>query len=201
MAKIFDRLLLKGIKSGQAPAKTDEARQWYRNQAKKFTRRGAFDTEKLQKESASQAVSKIKLGNLYLFTYSAKHAATLPYFDRFPLIFPIGLAKGGFMGINLHYLPPMLRAKLMDALYEVTNNERYDETTRIKISYNILNSATKFSMFKPTIKHYLSSHVKSRFIYIAPAEWDIALFLPMANFGGVSKNKVYADSRKIIRGG
>jgi len=200
MAQVFDKILLRGIKSGKAPAKTSEAREWYRTQAKKVGKSGVLDGDKIIKESPSQAVDKIKLGNLYLFTYDAKHAATLPYFDRFPLIFPIGLAKGGFLGINLHYLPPMLRAKLMDALYTVTNNENYDESTRVKITYNILNSAAKFNMFKPTIKHYLYTQLRSRFIYISPAEWDIALFLPMADFGGVTKQRVYADSRKIIRG-
>jgi len=197
---VFDRLLLRGIKNGQVPARSEAARTWYRNAAKRVGRTGLLDANKIMKESPSQAVNKITLGNLYMFSYSAKHAATLPYFDRFPLIFPIGLAKGGFLGINLHYLPPMLRAKLMDALYTVTNNDMYNESTRIKITYNILNSATKFNMFKPTIKHYLSSQIKSRFMYISPVEWDIALFLPLANFGGVSKNKVYADSRKIIKG-
>jgi hypothetical protein len=199
-AEIFDKILAKGIRSGQVPARTEAAREWYRNAAKRTVRDGGFDTEKLQKESASRAVNKITLGNMYMFTYNAKHAKTLPYFDRYPLIFPIGLAKGGFMGINMHYLPPQLRAKLMDALYTVINNDKYDETTRVKLTYNILNGATKFNMFKPTIKHYLSSQIKSRFIYISPAEWDIALFLPMADFGGVTKQKVYADSRKIIRG-
>jgi hypothetical protein len=43
----------------------------------------------------------------------------LPYWDRLPLIFPIEIYPDGFLGINLHYLPPMYRAKLMDALYGI----------------------------------------------------------------------------------
>ena len=72
---------------------------------------------------------------------------------------------------------------------------------KLDLSYKLLNSASKFREFKPTIKHYLTAQTRSRFFYVNPVEWDIALFLPTANFVGASKNKVYADSRKIIRNG
>jgi len=40
--------------------------------------------------------------------------------------------------------------------------------------------------------------MKSRFIYINPTEWDIALFLPLAQFEKASKQQVYADSRRMV---
>lgn len=203
MAQIFDQILAKGIRSGQVPARTDGAREWYRNQAKNVTKSGSktgVTGESVIRQSRTKASARIEFGNMYLFEYDAKHKDTLPYYDRFPLIFPINSAKGGFLGINMHYLPPQLRAKLMDALYDTVTNKKYDDTTRLRLSYNLLNGAAKFKEFKPTIKHYLNKQVKSRFIYISPAEWDVALFLPMARFIGASKQKVYADSRKIIRG-
>ena len=132
--------------------------------------------------------------------YDAKNKDTLPYYDRFPLIFPINIVRGGFMGMNMHYLPPMLRAKLMDELYDVASNDKFDARTRLEVSYKLLSSASKFSLFKPTVKRYLSSHVKSRFVKIESSEWDIALFLPLQNFVGASKQKVWADSRKMIQG-
>jgi hypothetical protein len=103
-------------------------------------------------------------------------------------------------GINFHYLPLQLRAQLMDALYDITNNNRYDESTKLKMSYGVLKGAEKFKLFQPTFKRYLSSQVRSRFIQIEPAEWDVALFLQSEQFVGASKTKVWADSRKIIRG-
>ena len=137
---------------------------------------------------------------MYFFMYDAKHKETLPYYDSFPLIFPVDRTENGFYGLNMHYLPLQLRAKLMDSLYDVTNNERYDESTKLKLSYNILKSAEKFKPFKPTFKRYLTSNVRSRFVEIAPAEWDIALFLNAEQFIGATKTKVWADSRKIIKG-
>lgn len=203
MAAIFDEILAKGVRSGRIPARTAKAREWYRDQARNVAKSGSktgVSGEKVLRDSKSSMENVARMGNMYLFEYDAKHKDTLPYWDRYPLIFPINKAKGGFMGINVHYLPPMLRAKLMDALYDTLTNKKYDETTKLRLSYDLLNSASKFKEFKPCIKHYLNSQVRSRFVYISPSEWDIALFLPMAKFVGASKQKVYADSRKIIRG-
>ena len=91
-----------------------------------------------------------------------------------------------------------LRAKLMDELYTLSRDNRYDENTRLRISYNILNGAAKYKYFKPCVKHYLTPHVKSRFLEVYAAEWDIALFLPTERFVGANKRAVHADSRKMI---
>lgn len=206
MAALFDEILLKGIRSGQMPARTAAAREWYRDQAAGITRttRNRSQGDKLIRELRSDTSrrqdARFIMGNMYLFAYDPKHKETLPYYDRFPLIFPINKAKGGFLGINMHYLPPILRAKLMDQLYTVLNNKNFDETTRLRASYNILNGAAKFKEFKPTIKHYLNAHVRTKPAYINPTEWDIALFLPTQKFVGASATQVYADSRRIIRG-
>lgn len=202
MAKVFDDILLKGIRAGQVPGRTAAAREWYRNQAKELPRKTQTDRliRELRTDSERRQDNRFMLGNMYLFAYDPKHKATLPYYDRYPLIFPINKAKGGFLGINLHYLPPPFRAKLMDELYSVMNNKAFNDTTRLTASYKVLNSTTKFKQFKPCIKHYLNAHVKSKPAYINPTEWDVALFLPTQKFVGATATQVYADSRKIIRG-
>lgn len=196
-SNIFDDILLKGIRSGQMPARSSTARQWFRTKAKGLGRVSESDILRSDKERLK---NRTAVGKMYFFVYDAKHKKTLPYYDSFPLIFPVDPAPGGFYGINFHYLPLPLRAKLMDALYSVTNNERYDEKTKLKLSYGILKGAEKFSLFKPTFKRYLNSHVRSRFVQIEPSEWDIALFLGSDQFVGASRGQVWKDSRKIIKG-
>ena len=202
MAKMFDDILLKGIRAGQVPGRTQDARQWYRDQAKALQKKNQTDRliRELRTDSNRRQDTRFLLGNMYLFAYDPKHKETLPYYDRFPLIFPINKAKGGFLGINLHYLPPPFRAKLMDELYTVMNNKAFNDTTRLTANYKILNSTTKFKHFKPCIKHYLNAQVRSKPAYINPTEWDVALFLPTQKFVGATTTQVYADSRKIIRG-
>ena len=195
MAILFDEILTKGVRAGQIPARERNAREWYRDTASSF---GRINERQLMRGDAERLTSKPIIGNMYMYYYDAKHKETLPYFDRFPLVFPYKIVKGGFMGINLHYLPLNYRAMLMDSLYDTATNTRYDESTRLRLNYNILSSAAKYRYFKPCVKHYLTSQLRSRFLYVYPSEWDIALFLPLERFQGASKTKVFADSRKSI---
>ena len=195
MAILFDEILTKGVRAGQIPARESKARDWYRDTAQAYRR---VNENQLMRGDRERLTARPLIGQMYLFNYDAKHKAKLPYFDRFPLVFPFKKVKGGFYGINLHYLPLTYRAKLMDALYDATNNNRYDESTRLRISYDILNQASRFRYFKPCVKHYLTPQLRSRFLYIYPSEWDIALFLPLERFQGASKSTVFADSRRAI---
>ena len=195
-ASKFDELLAKGIRQGKIPARTSSARKWYRGQAEKVT----TSPRNLMTREADRLVNKQGVGNMYAFFYDPKTKAKLPYYDTFPLVFPIKKLPDGFLGINMHYLPYQFRARLMDALYTITNNKKYDETTKLRISYDILNAASKFKFFRPTIKRYLSEKVKSRFLYINPTEWDIAIFLPVERFQKASKETVWNESRKSIGG-
>ena len=194
MAIVFDDLLAKGVRAGEIPARTDDARSWYRDRA----RTTRVTPDRLIRSDRERLTSRVMIGRMYHFFYDPKHKKTLPYYDRFPLIFPFKKVRGGFLGINLHYLPLRLRAKLMDELYTLSRDNRYDENTRLRISYNILNGAAKYKYFKPCVKHYLTPHVKSRFLEVYAAEWDIALFLPTERFVGAGKSTVHADSRKMI---
>ena len=200
---VFDKMLQKAATQGITPSTKREARAWFRNQAKTLT---SANPNRLIRSNTQRLTNRPLLGRMYLFQYDPKGKKTLPYYDKFPLIFPIASARtggaavsgGSFLGINLHYLPLPLRAKLMDALYATASTQELDETTRIKISYNILQQASKYRFFKPCIKRYLVSHVKSQFFYIEPTEWEMALFLPIDRFVGANKSRIYRDSRDRI---
>ena len=148
MASKFDEILAQGVRAGQIPARTQGARDWFRNKA-----RGTSATpEAIVRGEKARYKNRVSMGKMYLFNYDPKTKATLPYYDRYPLIFPVQGAPGGFYGINMHYLPYVLRARLMDALYDLSSNERYDERTKLRLSYDILKGATKYKAFKPTFK-------------------------------------------------
>ena len=57
--------------------------------------------------------SKVEIGAMYMYFYDPKFKDQLPFYDTFPLVLPFGPAKGGFYGINVHYLPYLLRAKVL----------------------------------------------------------------------------------------
>ncbi len=196
MAQIFDEILNKGVRSGQIPAQTAKARDWYRETARTY--KTVKETQFFGGKNKDRMMARPLVGGMYMMLYDAKTKAKLPYYDRMPLIFPYKKVKGGFYGLNMHYIPLPLRAKLMDALYDTANNIQYDETTRLKLSYKILDKAAKYKEFRPCVKRYLTSQVQSKFMYVFPSEWDIALFLPTERFVGASKTSVWADSRRKI---
>lgn len=191
----FEDILKDGIDKGMIPAKSKEARKWYRQEAESVQ---TLNEKNLMTTYGSRLTNTLLPGRMYVYNYDPKHKKTLPYYDTVPLVFPYKIWKEGFMGINMHYLPLNLRARLMDGIYDFTNNRRYDDTTRVVLTYKLLNSVARLRYFKPCIKQYLFSHVKSRFLYIQPTEWDIALFLPLAKFKKQSVNVVWQDSKNII---
>jgi hypothetical protein len=195
---VFTTVLVDGLKAGQIPAREKKAREWYRDAAKGYQKINV--NKNFLQEEKDRVKNTVVPGNMYMFWYMPKHKDTLPYYDKFPLIFPFAAERGRFWGLNLHYLPLDYRAILMDKLYDLASNSRYDESTKLKLSYQLLNSSSKYRYFKPCVKQYLTSHVASKFLYIYPSEWDVALFLPTEQFEKASKSKIHADSRSIIRG-
>jgi hypothetical protein len=198
MSNLFQTLEYEAFRAGITP-RTSQSREWFRN---KMSTIKQINRAKLMKEEPIQIKNRQVVGSMFMFFYDPKHKETLPYYDSFPLVIVLKPAEGGFLGLNLHYLPPVLRAKFLDALLEVTNNNRYDDTTKFKLTYNALQRAAKMKYFKPCIKHYLTDQVRSRFAMVPAPEWEIAVFLPTADFNSQGKkysiNKVYADSRNMI---
>ena len=194
MSNLFQNLEMEAFRKGITP-RTQESRDWFRRRLQNIRR---VNRNQLMREEPIELSNRRIVGSMQMFFYDPKHKDTLPYYDSFPLVIVLGPAEGGFMGLNLHYLPPVLRAKFLDALLDITNNKLYDESTKFDLTYSMLKKAAKFKYFKPCIKHYLSKHVRSRFATVPAPEWEIATFLPTADWQKGSASKVYSDSRRMI---
>lgn len=141
---------------------------------------------------------KPAFGSLMMFFYEAKHAETLPYWDRFPLTLVVQPAEGGFYGLNLHYITPPLRALLLSRLYTVSNNKRFDESTKLNMTYALLKGSQKYRQFKPCFKHYLVDQVRSPFAIVPATEWLMSVYLPSEQFIGSSKEQVWKKSAEAL---
>ncbi|MDB4403033.1 hypothetical protein N9159_00170 [bacterium] len=189
--RLFDKLEQEAFRAGIA-ARTKASMEWFRSNVsnKSISRAGLI--------ADGPTRARQVYGSMYNFSYNPKTKATLPYYDRFPLCIPVQRAKGGFYGLNLHYLHPMLRAQFLDALYDVTNNKKYDRSTKMKLTYDILKQSSKMRYFKPCLKHYLTSNITTPLLLIEPADWEIAIFLPTESFKKVGKDTVWKESRSKI---
>ena len=145
MSNLFQKLELEAFRKGITP-RTRESREWFRKKVQQLTR---VNRSQLVRNPEVKETSRQKYGTMIMFTYDPKLKDKLPYYDTFPLVIPIEPAKDGFRGLNLHYLPPVLRAKFLDSLLDTTNNKKYAESTRFNLPYNLLTGAAGCRYFRP----------------------------------------------------
>jgi len=175
--------------SGQAGNK-DRSYQWYMTAVRKLAS-GINSPVNARRSDLGELKNSLEVSSgLYMFLYDAKHKDRLPYWDRFPLCIPVENTKGGFYGINLHYLPPMLRADLFAKLLNISKDGKFTST-----SWGVIQ---KFPGIKACIKRYRIDGVKSQFLKINPDHWKPAIFLPLADFQGADNAKVWRDSRELL---
>lgn len=171
-----------------------KSRAWYQQQVLLLNRQ-RITPQKILNSDAQQLRNRISPGFMYMFFYDPKLKAELPYYDRFPLVFPFRAVKGGFYGLNFHYLPYNLRIQLLDRLMTFANNDKLDETTKIQYSWALIDGVSRFNTAKPCVKHYLYDHVRSSFRRVESPDWATAMMLPVERFVGASINEVWNDSR------
>lgn len=195
MASLFDTLQANAFRSG-VQARTKASRKWFEKNVEKLK---MPSRNALLKDSALDPVSKQIAGNMYMYFYDPKHKKTLPYYDRFPLTIMLQPVKGGFQGLNLHYLQPDIRAKFLDELMKLAPSKVGNNSRLTKLRYDLLQSTRKYKEFRPCFKTYLTSQVASRMVRVPMTEWEIAVFLPTEQFKKSGKQNVWKDSLKIAR--
>ena len=193
--------LKSAIKTNNVQARARVAGNWFRSLVGRA--KGAFSDETpssilTRSESLTGWKGKAMLGNMYFYSYNPKWKDKLPWYDTFPLVFPIEKYPDGFLGLNFHYLAPKDRAILMDQLKGFATNKKYDETTKLKLTYNMLKGFSKIPRARPTVHRYLGSKVNSKFVRINADEWEVALFLPVERFKKAGKKQVWSHSKTLF---
>ena len=186
------------IQTNSVDARARAAGNWFRSIVNRT--KGAFsdETPKSILTRSESLTSRSRLGKMYFYSYNPKWKDKLPWYDTFPLVFPIEKYNNGFLGLNFHYLAPKDRAILMDQLKVFANNKKYDETTKLRLTYNMLKGFSKIKRAKPTVHRYLNSKINSKFVLVNADEWEVALFLPVERFKKAHKKQVWAHSGEMF---
>lgn len=195
MASLFDTLQAGAQRAG-ITARTKKSREWFQDKVKEL---GSVNRTALLKDDALDPTTREIAGSMYMYFYDPKTKDTLPYYDRFPLVIMVEDAKGGFYGLNLHYLRPDIRAEFLDRLMKLAPKKVNDRTRVNKMRYDLLKGVQKYKEFKPCFKHYLTSHIKSKMVRVPMTDWEIAIFLPTEQFKKKSKTAVWSESLKIAK--
>lgn len=178
------------------PQASRDAIKWFRSTAKAVQ---DVNVNRVMEETPSRMYSRIgpnDIGEMFAFFYDPKWKEKLPYWDQHPLILPFSFTNKGFTAFNLHYLSVYQRAKILDGLYRISEKSN-GKVQRLNVNYQLLKSMSRFGPLKGCIKSYLWDHVMSRFFWVRPTEFDIAIALPTARFVGSTplsvQRKTYRD--------
>lgn len=171
---------------------TERSVNWYQTQIKALR---SLQPNKLL-ANTPDLTNRVMPGKMYFFLYDAKTKETLPHWDMFPLVLPFRRVQGGFYAINMHYMPYVARFKLLGALHRFAVDEKINEETRIRISWNVLSRMSTIAPIKGCVKHYLDDHVQSRFLQIKYPDWTTAAMLPVEKFVGEDKQAVWQKARE-----
>lgn len=206
MARLLGDNLFRAIQDAKSAAgvarRGPKAQKWYKKTVETLFSLIEVDAEKdvIGSDQFSQSKNAQRIvGKMYTYLYDPKTKSTLPYYDKFPLVFILEIYSDGFLGLNLHYLPIKLRLKLLADLERVTSDTRFDDKTKLRISYQILKGTTRFDLAVPCIKRYLTTHVRSKVRNIPATDWELACFLPVQKWEKATAETVYADSRRKAR--
>ena len=181
-------------------ARSIESLRWFQQRVKTLK----ITSEAFYRQSSLNKARRYLEGRMYTFFYDAKYKEKLPYWDRFPVVLILDMYQGGFSGLNLHYIPPRYRVRL---LYELYKYIRLDDDTRdenmkphIRIRYEMLRGMSKMKFFKPCYKRYLTQHIDGRALEITSDYWDVMAMLPLADWQKKQVREVYTDSIRKING-
>ena len=199
MGKNIDEIRDEMIDDGVIQENTKKSVDWLvRNIAELSDGKEESLIRELKRTSDIDTIPRV--GKFYMFSYLPKHRATLPYYDRFPLIIVlrINYKEKYMLGLNMHYLPLKIRARFFKSILMFLNNKKWDETTRFRVTWDLLKTLSTSPLIYPAIKRYNFEQLKSRFIHVEEDEWDIVLMLPTHIFKKARATEVWLDTMQMI---
>ena len=138
---------------------------------------------------------RLDIGQMYAFKYNPKHKETLPYYDMFPLVVIAEPLPTGFSGINLHYIPPLVRARLLGKLMDSSDID-IDIKSKLRSQWSFIRNFSRFPEVRGAVKKYLTRQVTSRMYKVNPVHWKSAIFLDTQQFVGAREGEIYRQSAK-----
>lgn len=144
--------------------------EWYRGKLKTLTSSIKAEPSRMNEQEKFDSISnlvnqdknenrrRVYPGHLYFFDYEAQ-TESLPYYDKYPLVYVLNVSGNEFYGANLHYIKPKKRVIIIEKL----KNNQIDIPKKI-------------------IHKYLNKRCKSLFLDLAKEEWLTACYLPVEDF-------------------
>ena len=144
---------------------------------------------------------RLFVGQLVFFKYkpqSQSIISTNTYYDKYPLVLVTDVYRGGFSGVNVHYLDPIRRTMLFDVIMRDLPTIKMGEEwrTRLRVNYDRLVARRQFRFFKPCFKRYSWKGMKRRPVVIPFELWEDMVASNTMKFEKAKPITVFRDSYK-----
>lgn len=162
--------------------------------------------QSLQKNDTLSIPNRLFQGQMMFFKYKPQSGSFISrntYYDSFPLVLITDVYRGGFEGINLHFLMPQHRSFLFDAIMRNLPTIKASEEwrTRLMVDYDRLDASKRYRFFKPCYRRYTWSGMKRRPVVIPFQIWEDMVQSETSRFVKARATTVYRDTlHKSFRG-
>ncbi len=142
---------------------TRDCEQWFNN---------TYDKQIL--EIPEPNLGPVEAGKIYTFLYDPKHSKELAYYDTIPMFMCLGnLGNGNILGINVSFIPPRIRLKILDKFVRVFHSrfikpniallekDKPRFMKEIPFFYDVAKSMLAGSGFEHAIRSYRYDHIFS----------------------------------------
>ena len=180
--------------------KTDQnktALQWLKDSIKginKNKKGSSNDYSEILGDKERNVKTKL-LGQVLLFGY--KPASKVKFFDRYPLVIVTKITGSGFSGINLHYIPPIDRLKMILLMSYLLYDRKEEDVQKMRVKVLSLMNKKIFTKYQSTVlNNYSVQNIVGKPKITKPEEWANFAFLPV--FKGINPSKLYSEILKEI---
>lgn len=181
MNNLFEKYM-KLAEEANLSSGTLKSREWFRRIVS--TQREIGNINRLV-EGLSKP-SRLVPGMMIVFYYNAKHAETLSYWDKHPLVMVNSITRDGWTGENFHYMHPSHRARMM-----------YNSTKKRIPVFNQIDPLFHEQMPYCNKKYFAE---RATMVREVPKEmWELVLQMPFENFQKQSKSFVWKETTKKAR--
>lgn len=171
--------------------------QWFRQSLADIRKKKLgkpTDYEPLLLDKSRNVGRKLR-GQVLLFRY--RPDSKTKFYDRYPVIIVLEVTGSQIIGLNLHYVPPMDRIKLILLMNSLLYNQKETnlQKTRLKI-FSLLNKKVFAKYMGAAINRYTVKNIAGKPKLTTPEEWSYLAFLPV--FKGISPSKLYSEVLKQV---
>lgn len=206
---IFQELLGRSLEMKLQAEATQTAIEWMREAAKNVGKRGSQYRGEILSEAEFIPKNRVEIGKPIVFQYEATTGEKLRYWDAFPVVIPIEYKERGFLGLNVHYLDPRIRAMILDIIYEfrspkkvniedAKDMKKFYKSAKLGINYDSLKALGLLKYVRPMIHRYVGEGLKSRILEIPVRGWTAVMFLPVEDFRKATRERVWRESAAKI---